>query len=518
MLLDDCLKHSAIKYKDKIAVRCRNSSITYANLDRLSNKVAHCLISNGINPKSRIGIYMDKSINSIIAIFGILKAGSAYIALDTMSPIDTLNLFISKCEIDTIITENNKLSEIQDIISLNKNIRNIINLSQDKIHNKIGGKINYISHREISKELDNYCKIQGRSENDVAYLLTTSGSTGASKAVMMSHKNAFPFINWAIDYFKIDKNDVISNHALFSSCIHVFDIYTALKTGATVCLVPKSISFFPASMADFIYKNKITRWYSVPSTLIQLMTYKKLHKKHFSEIKTIVYGGQVFPYKKLNKLKSLLNDVDIVNSYGSSESQVVMFYKIPVNKLTSEAPIGKACPFAVVNIVDNKDNIVKKGQVGELIVSSETLMQGYYGESAKTEKAIRKINIKDTEQKFYFTGDLVVENKDGNLIYKGRIDNMIKSRGFRVYLEEIESILCQFDKIADVALIGIPDDNIGHIIKAVVVLKKGNSSNEEEIKNFCTKFVPPYMIPEIVEFRNDLPKTITGKVDRNKLK
>lgn len=516
--LGDCVSYNAQIRPNNVAVVFKDETITYSKLNASSKKIANCLNTIGINELNRIAIYIDKSIEAIEAIFGILMAGCSYVPIDPKSPIDRVSYILNNCQIEAVLTEKNKLNKISQITKTTPNLNHILNLSNSSGKPNFPPNINYVSREDIETSTDDALQINLK-EDDLAYILYTSGSTGKPKGVMLSHKNALTFIDWAIDYFEISNNDILSSHAPYHFDLSIFDIYVALKTGAQLCIVPPGISSFPVSLAKFIEKCKITVWYSVPSVLVQMALYGNLKERNFSNLKTIIYAGEVFQFPFLNQLRKILHAKEIVNLYGPTETNVITYYNLKnsPHELNENVPIGLPCPYAEIHIVDHKGNPVDYGVEGELIVCGESMMKGYWEDTEKTKKNIRKVTINRKSKDFYFTGDIVVCRDDGNILYKNRRDNMIKTRGFRVELGEIETALYKNDKIQEAAVVAIPDDESGNIIKAAIVLKENTQMTTQEVERFCAQLIPYYMIPTVIEFRDYLPKTPTGKIDRKLL-
>jgi acyl-coenzyme A synthetase/AMP-(fatty) acid ligase len=329
------------------------------------------------------------------------------------------------------------------------------------------------------------------------------------------------FVNWAYDCFHIVKEDRLSNHAPLHFDLSIFDIFVGAKAGATIVLVPEGISTFPIKLAEFIEENRIGVWYSVPSVLSMLVLYGNLQKYQFSNLRLILFAGEVFPVKYLKELIRAIPQAEYYNLYGPTETNVCTFYH--VRELAPESmepvPIGKACANTEAFAVNEKDEIIKRpGEVGELYVRGSSVAQGYWGDSEKTRSLFLPNRFQSYyEEKIYKTGDLVTLDDRGNYLYIGRKDHMIKSRGYRIELGEIETVLYSHPKVKEAVVIAIPDDLIGNKIKAFVVPHNTGSLTKMELEKYCSERIPSYMLPSIIEFRYSLPKTSTGKVDRKLL-
>jgi acyl-coenzyme A synthetase/AMP-(fatty) acid ligase len=304
--------------------------------------------------------------------------------------------------------------------------------------------------------------------------------------------------------------------------LSVFDIYNTIEAGATVYLITEDIALFPATLANFIESKSITVWYSVPSALILLMLHANLRREKLSQLRAILFAGEVFPIKYVRQLSGLLPGVDLYNLYGPTETNVCTYYKVETGRLDSmdKLPIGIACENTEVFAVTDQDQIVtSSNQTGELYVRGPAVTYGYWADPEKTARMVVPNRFQaQFEEKMYRTGDLVTLAEDGNYYFIGRRDSMIKSRGYRIELGEIESALLSHPGVREAAAVAIPDEIIGNRIKAVISTHESQILKPVELQQFCATRIPKYMIPEFIEFMTELPKTSTGKVDRVRLK
>ena len=521
-LLQQLLSRSAAKYPDKDAVIYQDASITYSELEKVTNQLAHLLIAYGVKRGDRVGIYLHKSIFSIISVFAILKAGAVYVPIDPRAPARRSAYIIRNCGIKCLITAYEKINVLQEVFREEWPLELII-LTDDRFveeHNPflqtqwISWQMVITSNQASLPEIE-------RIDTDLAYILYTSGSTGDPKGVMISHLNAMTFVNWAYDCFHIVREDRLSNHAPLHFDLSIFDIFVGVKAGASIVLVPEGISTFPIKLAEFIEENRISVWYSVPSVLSMLVLHGNLQKYRFSNLRLILFAGDVFPVKYLKELMRAIPQAEYYNLYGPTETNVCTFYH--VRELAPErmepVPIGKACANTEVFAVNEQDEIVTQpGEAGELYVRGSSVAQGYWGDPEKTRSLFLPNRFQPHyEEKIYKTGDLVTLDDKGNYLYIGRKDHMIKSRGYRIELGEIETVLYSHSKVKEAAVIAIPDDLIGNRIKAFVVPCEADSLTKMELERYCLEHIPRYMLPSIIEFRDFLTKTSTGKIDRKLL-
>jgi amino acid adenylation domain-containing protein len=358
-------------------------------------------------------------------------------------------------------------------------------------------------------------------DQDLAYILFTSGSTGTPKGVMLSHLNALTFVNWGAETFDITAQDRFSNHAPFNFDLSVFDIFVAIKTGAAISLVPERLSVFPVQLSSFIQNQKITVWYSVPMVLTLLHSRGQLDKRDLSSLRWVLFAGEVFPTKHLRALMEKLPHPRYANLYGPTETNVCAFYEVePLSPEQSTAiPIGKACANTeLIAINAEGKKVTGPGEEGLLYARGSTVMQGYYGRPAESEACfIRNPFAVGREERLYCTGDWVTLDEKGNFLFVGRKDHMIKTRGYRVELGEIEAVMVAHPAVDEAVALAIPDDAIGNTIRAIVIISNSSSLTSTELKRHCAEKLPPYMVPEQVEFRDTLPRTGNGKIDRQQL-
>lgn len=519
-LLQHLLINSAKKFPDKDAVIFEGEKITYKDLDEVTNKLAAVLKSNGIKGGDRIGIYVNKSIPSVICILGILKAGGVYVPLDPNAPAARLAYIIQNCGIRCLLTSTKKAETLSHMFP-ERNPLEVIVLTDDITVPKASVSAKIVPWKDVIGYEHILSHDNSTIETDLAYILYTSGSTGLPKGVMISHLNSLTFVNWAYKTFGVHAEDRLSNHAPLHFDLSILDIFVAFKAGATLVIVPEIISMFPFRLSDWIEENQITIWYSVPSILSMLVLQGELHRYQFKNLRTILFAGEVFPVKYLRELMAMIPHTEYYNLYGPTETNVITYYK--VKKIAPDQikpiPIGKACAnMGIFALMEDGELVSKLGQEGELFARGSCVAQGYWGDVEKTRKLF-VINSKQPhyEERLYKTGDIVTLDEEGNYIYLGRRDHMIKSRGYRIELGEIETALYSHPDVKEAAAVAIPDEVIGNRIKAFVVSNNKNGTHSKELIKFCSDKIPHYMVPETIEFLKTLPKTSTGKVDKPSL-
>ena len=511
--LHQLLVLSAQKYPDRIAVEETNDgAITYHDLNQLSDRLRDSLIHLGVRPGDRVGIYLRKSIDAVVAIFGILKAGAVYVPVDPGAPPARNAYIFSDCTVKAIIIEKRFVEKLCAEFASQNELPTLLVLDGT-------GSGNYLK-AALERANTDHLSVPASFElplESLAYILYTSGSTGKPKGVMLSHQNALSFTDWCSEAFEPSEIDRFSSHAPFHFDLSILDIYVSIKHGATLVLVEEEIGKDPIRLAPLISQKRITIWYSTPSILSFLAQYGRLDRYGFPDLRLMLFAGEVFPVKHLRALKKLIPNPRYLNLYGPTETNVCTFYEIPhtfSEDRTNPFPIGKACSHYQIKIFDEHGKEVLLGKEGELCASGPGVMSGYWNLPEKTANAFL---VDSSGNKWYKTGDVVFEEPDGNYIYVARRDRMIKKRGYRIELGEIEAGLYRHPAIKETAVVALQDDD-GVKIRAFISHHQDNRPSIIELKQFCAQHLPAYMVPDLFSFLDVLPKTSTDKIDYQKLK
>ena len=518
-LLHHLLSESTHTCPDKTALVCKDASMTYAELDRESSCLASGLAALGVERGSRVGIHMDRNLASIVGVFGILKTGAAYVPVDPTCPAARLNYVLTKCGVTCLLTMRNKLAKLTQAFPESSPLESIVVMDGLGFTQTSLGDARLIDWRETRTGESAEAPSTTGVDLDLAYILFTSGSTGNPKGVMLSHLNSLTFVNTACDFFQIGSNDRVSNVCPLHFDMSVFDLFVAMKAGATMVMIPESTTIFPVRLAEAIASNRVSVWNSVPSTLLQLATYKNLARHDLAGLRLILFAGEVFPVKYLRRLQEAIPAARFCNMYGQTEANSSMYFWVDHLDVTAALPIGRPLPnFEVFALDEDGRQITGPGRDGELYVRGSTVAKGYWNEPDETGRAFVKHPLDfGTSDRVYRTGDLVRLDADGNFVFAGRKDQMIKSRGYRVEIGEIEATLSLHPDIKQAIVIPIPDELVGNRISTIIVPVTPGGISKEDVVKHCLARLPKYMVPETVEFRDLLPATSSGKVDRKRL-
>lgn len=520
-LLQDLLTNTASQYPDKEAVNFKGNSLTYSDLEKKSNQLAAALSQSGVKTGDRVGIMLNKSIEAIISIFGILKTGAIYVPIDVRTPTSRVQNILKNCDIQLLISSSTIVKSITNDSGCDLPLRYIMlidsktDTASDDVNN-----ISILSFETALKEQKGINFQSNIADVSPAYILHTSGSTGLPKGVVISHLNALTFVNMAAEFFNIESKDRLCSVAPFHFDLSVFDIFVAFKKGATLVLMPEYLPTFPVKLAEYISNQGITVWNSVSSLLSMLAEKGALEKYTFDAMRIVHFSGDILPVKYLRILKNHMKAAEFYNIYGQTEANSSMYYRVKeIRDDNWKVPIGKPFPnFEIFLLDENGHTQTAPGNEGELYIKAATVALGYWKNKKETnEKFVTDPRDHNLISRCYKTGDIVRIDEEGNFIFVGRKDHMIKSRGYRIELAEIETTLNSHPLIRQAVVIAIPDELIGNrLVGHVSLVEKGDLSNND-LYSFCASLLPKYMIPEVFKFHDMLPTISTGKIDRKSL-
>lgn len=504
--LPQLLRESTLMHPDRIAVEDpeRGHSVTYRDLSSRAGEARDALLKHGLRAGDRVGLLAPKSVGLVAAIFGTLDAGAAYVPADPGAPaLRNAGIFMD-CSISCAIVSATLLDGLRDAWT-GEPLHVKQRMDDDLLLVTVGSK------RQADREM------RDLEPDPVAYVLYTSGSTGKPKGVVHTHSSALSFIDWCSATFEPTERDRFSSLAPFHFDLSIFDLYVPLKHGATVVLIGNEVSKQPRALAPLIAEQRLTIWYSTPSALRLLAEYGRLDQLDCSALRFVLFAGEVFPVRHLRALKNFWPTPRYFNLYGPTETNVCTAYEVPADippDRTEPYAIGFACSGDRAMIIDENDVEVERGVEGELVISGQSVMREYWNLADRTTESFF---VDRSGVKWYRTGDVARELADDGYLYIGRRDRMVKRRGYRVELGEIESALYRHPRVAEAAVVArtLVDDDIR--ITAFLTLSNGSRPSVVEMKRFCMEQLPSYMIPDRFIFLASLARTSTDKIDYQRL-
>lgn len=512
-LLPSAVDAQAEAAPDRPAMRFLDESLSYEELASRSNQLARSLAELGVRRRDTVGIYMDKCIHTPVALHGIMKAGAAYVPLDPSAPAERVAAVIADCGIRHVVSMPDKLKRIEALPELGRP-EWVVGPSADG-----AGSVRCVSWSDVAAaptEPPAKLKLIG---DDLAYVIYTSGSTGRPKGIMHTHASGLSFSRWAAREYGLGTGDVLSNHAPLHFDLSILDFFAGAVAGCSTSIIPEEYTRLPASYSKLIADHRITVLYTVPFAMIQLLLRGVIEQRDLSALRWAIFGGEPFPVKHLKALMDQLPHVAFDNIYGPAEVNGITHCVVPrLDGKETTVPIGPIADHAEALIVDETDAPLARGEIGELLVRSPTMMKGYWDRPELNAKAFyRRTLVPGHDEVFYRTGDLVVEQPDGAMVFVGRKDRQVKVRGYRVELDEVEAALGAHDEVEEAAAVTLPAGDGSRRIVAAVTLRAGGSAEARTLLAHAKRRLPWYAVPSEIAVRADFPRTPTGKTDRRAL-
>jgi amino acid adenylation domain-containing protein len=491
---------------DAVAVVFEGSRLTYGELNRRANQLACCLQRLGVKPEVLVGIYLDRSLETIVSLLGVLKAGGAYLPLDPTYPQDRLSFMLSDARVSVLLTKSKLIEELPEQKAA------IVLLDRDK--------------EAIALHSEANLAVQTTPDN-LAYAVYTSGSTGQAKGVPIVHRSLVnAYQGWENAY----KLRTLKSHlqmASFSFDVFSGDWIRALCSGAKLVLCPRDLLLSPEKLYRLICSEEIDNAEFIPAVLKNLVEYLESTQQNLHFMKLLVVGSDTLYVSDLEKFRCVCGvETRLINSYGVTEATIdsTYFESTTVN-LSSEnvVPIGRPFGNTQIYILDKQLQPVAIGVAGELHLGGLGLSRGYLNRPDLTEEKFI-IHPFDNGRKLYKTGDLARYLPDGNIEFLGRIDNQVKVRGFRIEVGEVEAVLRSHPEVKEAVVIArekrlrirVPYGSRNLYLAAYVVAELG-TLNSRELSEFLKQKLPQYMLPSAFVFLEALPLSPNGKIDRRAL-
>lgn len=508
-LLTDSVLHTAERRPEHLAFSCGNATMTYAQLVEKMNQLAGLLLSQGLQKGDRVGIYLNRSLETAIAIYGILRAGGVYVPLDPNAPIKRTLFQLEDCEIRHLITQPGQKRSLAKIMEERNPLRFIIGLAWESGPESISWQQLF----DLPAATPQAPKMMAQ---DLAYIMYTSGSTGLPKGMMHTHYSGLSYAKLMVNTYGLHQDDRFGNHSPIHFDISTLGYFAAPLVGATTVIFSDAYIKMTASLSQLIEKEAITVWYSVPLALIQLLHRGVLEERDMPHLRWVLFAGEVFPTKYLRELMQYWPQARFSNIYGPAETNQCTNYNLDTPPTTDDPiPLGKTWEDTQMLILNEQEQEVEKGETGELLIRSATMMQGYWKRPDLTEKGFyHQETIAGFRETYYRTGDLVREDANGLLHFLGRKDQQIKTRGYRVELEAVEYQLGTLKVVKEAAVFPYRNGAEEVVIIGAVILQQGQDAEEKELISGLKEQLPWYALPQSIFKLEDFPRTGTEKIDR----
>ncbi|GAA3151579.1 amino acid adenylation domain-containing protein [Streptomyces echinatus] len=478
MTLHQLVIEAAVRRPEAPAVSGPSGSLTYAELDAAADAIAARLDRQGVRRGDRVVLWAGKSPATVAAMQAVLRLGAAYVPVDGSSPVARVADIARDCEARVVVTNQARIPRIS------------AELGTEAGYEKLDGPYDPAPAVDVAT-----------ADDELAYILYTSGSTGTPKGVCLTHGNARAFVDWAHGVIEPTEDDLFANHAPFVFDLSVLDLYVAFRAGASVHLIPPELSFAPMQLVEFLHLQRISVWYSVPSALAVMMRHGGLLDRPAPEsLHTVLFAGEPFPIAQLRDLAAWTG-ARMMNLYGPTETNVCTFHEVTKADLDRDrpVPIGAAAGGDRVWAVRDDGGVAAPGEQGELVVDGPTVMSGYWGHPPQSGP--------------YRTGDLVRVLPGDAYDYLGRRDQMVKIRGHRVELAEVESVLENHEDVAEAAAVAV-GEGVDTRLVVFVAPRTGRDLGVLALRQWLTQRLPRYMVADEVRLLSPLPRNGNGKIDR----
>lgn len=507
MLVQDFLEHSAERLPDKVALIGDGQRLTYAEVDAQANCLAHALRANGLQRGDRVVLYLPNSVELVIAIFAVLKAGGVFVPLNPSTKYDKCAYILNNCQARVLVTTGRQAELAQQLAQAVPSLKTIVLTSLPaETHS-----FDFLNYADIQFDYPAQRPPKVNIDLDLACLIYTSGSTGDPKGVMSDHSNVVFAASSIIEYLGNVESDIVIGLSPLSFDYGLYQLLMVFKFGGTLVL-EKGFTF-PAAILKRIQEERVTGFPGVP-TIYAMLLKMDLSPYDLSNLRYLTNTAAALPASHIVEIRAKFPWATLFSMYGLTETKRTLY--LPPEQLDKRPDsVGIAIPGTEVWIEDEQGQRLGSGEVGELVVRGRHVMRGYWDDLEKTAARFRPSWIPG--ERVCYTGDLFRMDEEGFMYFVARKDDIIKSRGEKVAPKEVENVLYSLPGIQEAAVVGVPDPVLGEAVKAFVVVE-GDTLTDTDILRYCRTHLEDFMVPKYIELHSELPKTPSGKIKKTDLK
>ena len=494
-LLHSALIDQADRAPDAMAFRFMEDGLSTGELASRSGRLATTLVKLGVRRGDRVALYLEKSLESAIALYAAMRAGAAYVPLDPAAPPERTRALIQASGAEIVVTHKPRAKTAPAALE-GSGARAAIGLDAEAA--VASGLEEALGWSEALTAPEAPAMAPGASELDLAYIIFTSGSTGAPKGIMHTHRSGLAYARMAASLYDVRPDDRLSGFSPLHFDMSTFDYFSGPISGASTTIIPDAYAKLPASLSTLVEKERLTIWYSVPFALIQMLLHGALEERDLSSLRWVLYGGEPFPAKHLAALTRLWPQARFSNVYGPAEVNQCTFHHFaaPWEEADGQPPIGGPCPNVDLAVLDEEGRTLGPGGVGELIARTPTMMRGYWERPDLNALVfLDRPGAGGVADRWLRTGDLTEIRADGLLRFVGRADRQIKTRGYRVELDEVEAAITSHEAVAEAAAFPVDEGDGLTLIGAAATLKPASDAAPETLLRHIAALLPQYARP-----------------------
>jgi amino acid adenylation domain-containing protein len=507
-LVQGLLEDSADRRPEKLALVCDGRRLTYGEIEGQANRLAHALQAHGIGRGDRVAIYLRNSVELVVSLFGVLKAGAVFVVLNPTTKHPRLAYILGNCQARALITSSSRTDLARQLLAELPDLRFAVVTPAGGSQPDVPALLRYDAlladapaSRPARKGID----------LDLACLIYTSGSTGDPKGVMSDHSNVTFAVDSITTYLENVEDDVVIDFLPLSFDYGLYQLLMTFRVGGT--LVLEEGFAYPAAILRRIEEERVTGFPGVP-TLYSILLSMELSAFDLTSLRYMTNTAAALPPDHIRRLRQQFPLVRFYSMYGLTETKRTLY--LPPSQLEIRPDsVGIAIPGTEAWLEDGEGRRLAPGEVGELVVRGRHVMRGYWGDAEATAARFRPGPIPG--ERVCHTGDLFRMDDEGYFYFVAREDDIIKSRGEKVSPKEVENVLYRLPGVLEAAVVGIADPILGEAIKAFLVVN-GAGLTEADVMRHCRAHLDDFMVPRVIEFRDELPKTPSGKIRKAELR
>lgn len=510
MLLHQFFEQTVARRPEHIALVCDGQRYSYAQLARRVDHLAAVLQQRGVNKGDRVALFLDNSLDMVVGVFAVLKAGGVFMPVNPLTKHDKLAYMLNDARVSALITQQTLFGVYQFALGHNRSVHTVL---VSGLKDAGDARVAQLSTEPSPGAVSTGAwQDPALIDQDLAAIIYTSGSTGAPKGVVLTHLNMVSANTSVSTYLGLRGDDIILCALPLAFDYGLYQILMGFTVGATVVL-ERSFTF-PVKVLETMVREQVTVFPGVPTMFAMLTNLKTLRDYTLTSLRMITNTAAALSEAHIQQLRALFPQATLFSMYGLTECKRVTY--LPPDQLDKRpTSVGKGMPNEEVWLVDDQGQRLPNGSTGELVIRGSNVMRGYWEKPQETAKRLKPGPMPG--EMVLYSGDLFKTDAEGYLYFVSRKDDIIKSRGEKVSPREVENALYAIDGVYEAAAVGVPDELLGEAVKAFVVLKPEVQLSEREVIKQCLGRLESFMAPKYVEFVEALPKTDTGKIKKTGL-